>query len=123
VIVPSGTSYSISINANINSNWTTSPPWKRVVGIIDIFKTSDPDSGAHANDVVIVKGCNKLPVGSLASGSEDGKYLRQPPYDNINDHPHYIKNQHETLGGGPRRHLFYDNGSWRISPVSRQCIF
>ena len=44
---------------------------------------------------------------------ENGTYHRQPPYDDINNQPHYIKTQ------GTRRHLFYSEreAMWQICPV------
>ena len=44
---------------------------------------------------------------------ENGVYFRQPPYDDINGHPHYMKQS------GTRRHLFYSEREtmWQICPV------
>ena len=47
---------------------------------------------------------------------ENGVYLRQPPYDDINKNPHYIRIIDEKEG--ERRHIFMgDNHGWQICPI------
>ena len=64
-----------------------------------------------------VAGCASAPKGSSASNLEDGLYLRQPDYDNVNGKPHYIKEMEGNTG--IRRHLIFSTteNKWKICPV------
>lgn len=66
----------------------------------------------YQGEGVSVTGCRDN--GASACSTENGIYLRQPPYDDIEGRPHYI-----MLNGTLRRHLFYKplEKAWQISPV------
>ena len=66
----------------------------------------------YNGDALQVSGCRS--DGSSASLTENGTYLRQPPYDNIEGHEHFIK-----LEDGVRRHLFFKKieNAWQIAPI------
>ena len=76
---------------------------------------------SKTREYIEISGCSRTPSGSYCSSSEDGRYLRQPPYDDIDGRPHYIKNAsgYSESAFGARRHLFYSkqSGTWQISPV------
>lgn len=115
IMVPSGSVYSSSRNADINSPWTTSPSWKICSTIYSQY-TSPPagSKAAFRDECVEIRGCGSVPSGAYCSASEDGVYYRQPPYDDINDHPHYIKPEKPH---SPRRHLFFSsNHVWVVAP-------
>ena len=81
--------------------WRSSCPWKVAKGAVG--KTVKKKAGAYEGEGIEITG--------LPRDTENGLYLRQPPYDNINDHPHYIKLE------GTRRHLFHTGYRWVICPV------
>jgi hypothetical protein len=55
-----------------------------------------------------------VPVNSSCSNYDDGIYLRQPVYDDINGQPHYIRHVEGTTA---RRHLFFSsNRCWVVAP-------
>lgn len=124
VIYPSGSSFSISSTASIQSSWTTSPNWVTGRGIISSRKEINPTKypSAYRNEAIVISGCARVPHGSYCGAAEDGVYLRQPPYDDINNQPHYIKNGAETSKDSARRHFFYSRecSQWQVSPVCNE---
>ena len=81
--------------------WRSSSPWKVAKGAVG--KRVKKKAGAYEGEGIEITG--------LPRDTENGLYLRQPPYDNINDQPHYIKLE------GTRRHLFHTGYRWVICPV------
>lgn len=108
MIETSGATYAFSSNGDINSLWTASPEWAKTNAVTSSH--GPHDSAAYRSETVSIVGCARL--GGNCSHTEDGLYLRQPPYDDINGNPHYIK-----TGSGARRHFFYSKfRRWIIAP-------
>ena len=80
--------------------WRSSCQWKTVKGAIG--KPVKRKSGYQGEAIELT---------GLPRDSENGIYIRQPPYDDINQKPHYIKLE------GTRRHLFHTGRRWVICPV------
>ena len=90
--------------------WTTTPEWCENPNIkVEKIK----DEKGYNGEVIRVSGCED---GGSLSVKENGVYLRQPPYDDINKNPHYIRIIDEKES--ERRHLFVgtDHG-WLICPI------
>lgn len=114
IIETSGSTYAYSQSGDINSLWTSSPEWSRSSIIESKFETT-ANSAAYRGEAVRISGCGRLGGKTYCSAAEDGLYLRQPPYDDINGHPHYIK---YTSPNDPlRRHLFFaSERRWIVAP-------
>ncbi|CAE7238243.1 RNF213 [Symbiodinium microadriaticum] len=112
IIETSGATYAFSKNDDINSLWIASPEWSKTTAV-----TSAPGphmTSAYRSETILITGCSR--IGGNCSSTEDGVYLRQPPYDDINGHPHFIK-MSDKLGEGVRRHFFYSRfRRWIIAP-------
>ena len=110
IIEPEGPVFARSERGNnINGRWFTSPDWTNNPKIV--IRSIKHENG-YNGEAIVVSGC--LDDGGSASTKENGIYVRQPPYDDISNHPHYIMH----ISKSERRHLFWgpDDG-WQISPV------
>ena len=108
IIEPTGPVYSRSPGTDVNGQWSTSPEWTDNPRI-KARKIKDP--AGYNGEAVLVEGC--IDDGGSVSAKENGIYLLQPPYDDIDNHSHYI-----MMKADYRRHLFWgpDSG-WQISPT------
>jgi hypothetical protein len=52
------------------------------------------------------------PKGSIVKGIDDGIYLRLPPENDINNHPHFLLDSTHHI-----RHIFWHDG-WKLAPES-----
>jgi hypothetical protein len=108
VIAPTGSVYSSTENASIASCWLSVPTF-----------TPDPTFRVtHVKDLKAYKG-QAIQVSGSKESDENGVYLRQPPYDNIDDEPHYI---YHAIGSSTRKHLFWDahGSTWVVCPQCNQ---
>ena len=93
---------------NMDGIWSTTPNWCRNPNIkVEKIKNEKGYNG----EAILVSGCENQ--GGSLSVKENGVYLRQPPYDDINNKAHYIL----IIDEKERRHLFFDNRGWQICPV------
>jgi hypothetical protein len=114
IIETTGTTYAYSQSGNINSTWTSSPEWSRS-SIIESRLESSTNPAAYRGEAIRISGCGRLGGKTYCSASEDGLYLRQPPYDDINGQPHYIK--YTSITDPSRRHLFFaTERRWIVAP-------
>jgi len=109
IITPSGAVFARndSPGEGLDGEWVMRGDW-----IIDpkmeVKRKKHPNG--YDGDAVEIAGAK----GSLLL---DGLYLRQPPYDDVHGHPHFIWEDPETA---TRRHLFKASPpqkDWQISPV------
>lgn len=107
IITPYGPTFSNNSNENIMSQWITSPTW---VTNSDVKVNVTKDPRGFNGEAIDITGMNE---------TENGRYLRQPVYDDIENHPHYLKNDDDGNGIGNRRHLIWNKSEscWQISPV------
>ena len=113
-----------------SSNWTvdqtfrvqmvraTDPGLERVPGMgaatnMTVAKAKKLLSKSHTGQGLWISGGKVEKNRYTADESENGLYVRQPPYDDIHKRPHYIMTQ-----AAYRRHLFWcvKNGCWQIMP-------
>ena len=93
---------------NIDGLWTSVPGGWVEDKNIKVSLGSHPDG--YNGECVNVSGVNVS-----VNGYENGIYLRQPEYDNINNKPHYIKIIDASKG--LRRHLYHEKtNGWVICP-------
>ena len=81
--------------------WRSSCQWRTHKGAI--AKEVKRKAGGYEGHAMELSG--------FPRDTENGLYLRQPPYDDINKKPHYIKLE------PTRRHLFHTGFRWVICPV------
>jgi hypothetical protein len=83
---------------NVPVSWTISP-------IIKVIPVSRKDG--YNGEAIMVSG--------FQNENNNGVFLRQPPYDDVNGKPQYIKD----LEGVARRHLFFNqhDSKWYICPT------
>ena len=99
---------------NINGKWITIPEWSENREIV-IRKMNDPNG--YNGEAIQVAGGHA--GGGSFTSSENGIYLAQPEYDNVNGKAHYIMRREEN-GKEIRRHIIYNpdgQGGWQISPT------
>ena len=112
IVETSGATYAFSQNDDINSKWTASPEWAKTNAVTSSL--GPPIANAYRSETISISGCAR--IGGNCSSTEDGVYLRQPPFDDINGHPHYIK-MSGIIGEEGRRHFFYSKfRRWIIAP-------
>ena len=116
IIESTGATYCYSKNGNINSAWTVSPSWIPARFISARSSVEAGRAGAYRGEVVYITGCETVPAEASASSIDNGLYERQPPYDDINKYPHYIKDKNHPKN---RRHLFLSNSRHYV--VAPQC--
>ena len=110
VINPTGPVYSrCQTGTNIDGIWSTTPEWCENPNI-KVEKITNEKG--YNGEAILVSGCED---GGSLSVKENGVYLRQPPYDDINKNPHYIR----IIDESERRHIFFcDDIGWQICPSS-----
>ena len=116
IIESTGATYCYSQTGDINSAWTVAPTWEYDRRILAKCNTVSGATDAYRNEAVTISGCGLVAPDSSCSCDDDGVYLRQPPYDDINKYPHYIKDRDHPK---KRRHLFLSNH--RDYVVAPQC--
>ena len=111
VIDPTGPVYSrCQTGTNMDGVWSTTPEWCENPKI-KVEKITNKKG--HNGEAIRVSGCED---GGSLSVKENGVYLRQPPYDDINKNPHYIRIIDEKKS--ERRHIFVGNDhGWQICPI------
>ena len=112
VIAPVGPVYSSTEHRAIHACWMTIPNFKPDKAFqVKLVK----DSRGHRGQAVQVSGSKEA--------DENGVYLRQPAYDDIDNNPHYI---YHIADSSKRKHLFSDSTShvsvsyWVICPQCNQ---
>jgi hypothetical protein len=111
VIEPKGPVYSSSADEDILSTWSTYSTW-RPEPKLRVKHITHPDG--HDNHAVSVEGL--LDDGCSGSQSENGIYLQQPSYDDIEGKPQYI-----MMRGTERRHIFFKGGKFNCWQICRYC--
>lgn len=108
VIAPHGSVYSSTKDDNITSCWLSTPAFTADRSF-RVQPAKDPRG--HKGDAVVISGSREA--------DENGIYIRQPPFDDIDGQPHYICH---TPGSSKRKHLFFDkSGSiWVLCPQCNQ---
>ena len=111
VVNPTGPVYSrCQTGTNIDGIWSTTPEWCENPNI-KVEKITNEKG--YNGEAILVSGCED---GGSLSVKENGVYLRQPPYDDIKNKPHYICIIDEKESD--LRHLFVANDhSWQICPI------
>lgn len=109
IIVPSGTVFAYSRQPTIAGSWSITSEWTKSAMTVRKIKSVR----AYKGEALRVTNCPS--VGSLGK-TEEGEYLRQPPYDDIDGHPHYIYRNTEA---DYHRHIFWSTAEerWQLCPV------
>ena len=116
-IVPSGTVQSATRGPRIEGPWQTYSGWE---GDEAMRVTEVRNVSGHGGAALLVAGCRGQ-GGYEPTAAENGQYLLQPSYDDVNGKPHYIMGE---IGRG-RRHIFWlervpgmgDRGRWALAPL------
>jgi hypothetical protein len=111
-VIPMGSGYSVSANADMNSEWSTSAFWEPNKDV----RVTPKDNG------YVISGCKGQPGvgGTSCSTLDNGHY--KPHAENINDKTHYVLNTPELNAKKESRHLIYSktDDCWKICPACRE---
>ena len=102
IICNSGAAWAYCSGSQLNGFWKSGSNWN-----------TDYSARRRADEQMTPRGYDGkgLLVSGFRSWEVDGWYYLQPPFDDINGYPHYIKLD------GTRRHIFYaDDLMWHICP-------
>ncbi len=107
VIAPSGVVFSQSSTSSHDGVWKTGSGW-----VVDPKIVLTEVKGKRSDQGYLGE---SIKVAGFKDPDENGVYLRQPPYDDIEGKPHYLKMP-------VRRHLFWGSkdNAWRICPLCNE---
>ena len=96
---------------NMDGIWSTTPEWCENPNI-KVEKITNEKG--YNGEAILVSGCEDCGSSSV---TDNGVYLRQPPYDDIDKNPHYIRIIDAEKS--ELRHIFMGNGRqhWQICPI------
>jgi hypothetical protein len=92
-----------------NQAWFATPDWTDNPNISTRKVLNDKGYEQEAIEVIFG---SIDPKGSIVKGMDDGIYLRLPPENDINNHPHYLLDSTHHI-----RHIFWQDG-WNLAPES-----
>ncbi|KAJ1633542.1 hypothetical protein T492DRAFT_904083, partial [Pavlovales sp. CCMP2436] len=130
-MVPSGIVLCSTHEPAFTAAWFTSPGWAEDANVV---VTSQRHAEAYEGEALVLSFRSGRALKKSLSAAEAGVFKRQPSYDDVNGHPHFVMDAPSSSGrtvvaaaevataGGGRRHIFWSRteSRWLLAAVCNE---